>query len=60
MATNGMPPQGWIEIKGEDMLDRKCTLITDIGETTINYVVGMPQGQALSVINSNLLYNAKL
>ena len=60
MATNGMPQQGWIEIKGEDMLDRKCTLITDIGETTINYVVGMPQGQVLSVLNSNLLCNAKL
>ena len=36
------------------------TLITDIGETTINYVVGMPQGQVLSVVNSNLLCNAKL
>ena len=42
------------------MLERKCTPITDIGKVTINYVVGMPQGQVLSVLNSNLLCNAKM
>ena len=60
MATNGMPAQGWIEIKGEDMLDRKCILITDIGKATINHMVGMPQQKVLSLLNSNLLRNAKL
>ena len=60
MVANDMPPQGWIDIKGENMSDRKCTLITDTDEMTINYVVGLPQGQVMSVLNSNLLCNAKM
>ena len=31
LTTGRIPPQGWIEIKAEDMSDRKCTLITIIG-----------------------------
>ena len=47
-------------MKAEDISDIKYTLITNIGEVTIYYIVGLPQGQVLSVLNSNLICNAKM
>ena len=42
------------------MIDGKCSLITYIGKATIDDVVCLPQGQILSVLNINLLCNAKM
>ena len=60
MSVSGIHPQRWIEMKGGDTTDRKYTLITDTGKATIDYVVGLPQGQVLSVLDINLLCNAKM
>ncbi|KAL7539688.1 hypothetical protein ACHAXR_011399, partial [Thalassiosira sp. AJA248-18] len=59
MKAAGMPDEGFIEIKMEDMLDRKCTVMTNRGEVEIMYLVGVPQGQKMSVIGCNLVTKEK-
>ena len=41
------------------MSDRKCNLQTNIGKASIDYMVGLPQGQVYSILGSNLVCNAK-
>ena len=60
MVACGMPEQGWLELKMEDMTDRICFLLTEIGEVMIKYKVGFPQGQVLSCLGANLTSQNKL
>ena len=60
MLKVGIPREGYIEIKAEDMTERECTIVTSIGKVTIKYKVGLPQGQTLSVINCNLVSRIKV
>ena len=60
MLKVGIPPEGYIEIKAEDMTNRVCVVKTSIGEITINYKVGLPQGQTPSVLNCNLVSRIKI
>ena len=59
MLKVGIPREGYIESKAEDMTEQECTIATSIGEVTIKYKVGLPQGQNLSVINCNLVSRIK-
>ena len=60
MIAVGMPDQGYLEIKSEDLSERKCTVITQRGEVEIMLAVGLPQGEILSVLGCNLISAAKI
>ena len=60
MLKAGIPSEGYIEMKGEDMSNRRCTVITSLGEVVIDYKVGLPQGQTPSVLNCNLVSTIKI
>ena len=60
MQAIGIPEQGYLEMKSEDMFERECTILTNIGEVVITYKVGLPQGQKLSVIACNTTSRGKM
>ncbi|EJK69749.1 hypothetical protein THAOC_08960, partial [Thalassiosira oceanica] len=60
MLSIGMPDDGYLEIRSEDLTERECTVVTDRGEVKIDYLVGLPQGQKMSVTTSNIVLRHKL
>jgi len=59
MMAIGLPDDGFLELKSEDMYERKCTVVTKFGNVEITYEVGLPQGQTISVITCNTVGHAK-
>ena len=55
MRLFGFPPQGYIEWKAEDMLERVVHVITRYGITLTEFLTGVPQGSTLSVYIANLI-----
>ena len=50
MGAIGIPDEEYMEINSEDMINRVCTVLTHRGEVEIKFLVGLPQGQKLSII----------
>lgn len=51
----GCPPQGYVEMKAEDLLHRTVKIITRLGSTSSTYTCGMPQGAPTSCVFSNCI-----
>jgi hypothetical protein len=55
MKLFGFPPQGYVEWKAEDMIDRLVHVITRYGITITEFLRGVPQGSTLSVYIANMI-----
>ena len=55
LSLFGFLPQGYMEMKFEDMLERLVEILTRYGKEIAEYIAGLPQGSPLSVILANLV-----
>jgi len=59
MKNVGFPDQGYCEFKIEDLYQRTTKITTRKGPTYIDYLCGLPQGQKMSCIVSNIVLRRK-
>lgn len=59
MRTMGFPEQGYCELKIQDTFERNVNIITEKGNVDITYECGLPQGEVLSCIVSNMILMRK-
>ena len=60
MLKVGIPLEGYIDMKEEDMTNQMCKVIISLGKITIHYKVGLPQRQTPSVLNCELVSKIKI